>query len=159
MFIVYPCRFTKLSIDCMTFSWQVLRLILSFQNFHSIQAYSFSRFSNLQYLDLSYSNIAEIEENAFGYLPLETVILTGNSITNLPVIFKEPSLDLKKLFLSYNELKSIDLVNMNNLEEIDLTHNSFSNFNPGFFDQLTSLRTLTLLDNKNLKEYTTNGLK
>ena len=141
----------------MTFSWQVLKLILSFQNFQSIEAYSFSRFSNLQYLDLSYSNVADIEENAFGYLPLETVILTGNSITNIPVIFKEPSIDLKKLFLSYNKLKSIDLRNMNNLEEIDLAANSFSNFDPGLFDHLTSLRTLNLLDNMNLKEYTTNA--
>ena len=132
-------------------------MILSFQNFPFIQSYSFSRFSNLQYLDLSYSNVADIEENAFGYLPLETVILTGNSITNIPVIFKEPSINLKKLFLSYNKLKSIDLRNMNNLEEIDLTANSFSNLNPGLFDHLTRLRSLTLLDNMNIKEYTSNA--
>ena len=54
-------------------------------------------------------------EFAFGYLPLETIVLTQNSLTSLPVLFEDPGNNLKKLVLSNNNLTSIDARNLDGL--------------------------------------------
>jgi len=143
--------------DCLSYipdDW-IQRLVLSGQNFPELQPFSFSKFNNLRYIDLSYSNIAEIGEFAFGYLPLETIDLTQNSIASLPVLFNNPDNNLEKLVLSYNNLTSIDVRNLDVLAHLDLQGNKLSDLKPGFFDQLTSLRVLNLLDNNGIRDYIT----
>jgi len=143
--------------DCLSYIPEDLiqRLILSGQNFPEIQPFSFEKFSNLQYIDLSFSNIGEIGEFAFGYLPLETIVLTQNSLTSLPVLFEDPGNNLKKLVLSNNNLTSIDARNLDGLAHLDLQGNKLSDLKPGFFDHLTSLRFLNLRNNDGLQEYIT----
>lgn len=79
----------------------------------------------LQYLDLSHSHIAEIEDDALGRLEI-----------------------LQTLFLDHNRLKRIPISLPTNLENLFLHNNEITDIQPQSLQQLTNLRTLDLSHNK-----------
>ena len=70
--------------------FQIEQLVLSGQEFHTLPTSSFSLFTNLRYIDLSFSNIEIVEEFAFDdNRKLEVMLLSGNRIEGLPNLFTD----------------------------------------------------------------------
>jgi len=106
---------------------EVQRLILAEQNFDQLVSGSFHLFPNLRYLDLSYCNIAFVDELSFDdNSKLETLFLTGNKISSLPRLFTSNQNMLQLLTLRHNMLESVDSTNLQNLQLLDLDFNSMS---------------------------------
>ena len=77
-------------MKCSIKPFQIERLVLSDQEFISLPTSSFSLFTNLRYIDLTFSNIETVEEFAFNEnRKLETMLLSGNRIEGLPNLFTD----------------------------------------------------------------------
>jgi len=119
---------------------QVQRLILADQNFPDVTIDSFSLFKNLQYLDLSYSNIARIDEFVFDEnFELKKIDLKGNELVSVPALFQYPGSALQSLSLRHNRIEAVNSRNLDNLVFLDLDDNLMTD------DALTE--TLALLPN------------
>ena len=116
--------------DVCLFILQVKRLILSDQNFPQIIANSFLAFPNLRYLDLSYSNVASMQQFAFNEnRKLDTLILNRNSLTDIPTLFESSDNSLEALNANNNNLVSLDSTNLQNLLFLSLEGNLFTESN------------------------------
>lgn len=94
-------------------------------------------------LDLSHNRLASVDLK----LPkIEELELSGNDMKNITL---ENFPQLKKLMLDFNNLKTVCLINMNNLEELELGENYLAQVDISNFPRL---KTLGLYDN-NLKEF------
>merc|ERR1719342_698763 len=103
---------------------QAERLILQDQNFPRIVTGSFALFPNLQYLDLSYSKVETIETLAINEnKKLNDVILNGNSLTSLPVLYENSDNSLETLILRHNQIKSMTSKGLDKLRYLDLEEN------------------------------------
>ena len=104
--------------------YQVQRLILADQNFPHVVSGSFLLFQSLRYLELSYSNVATIDEFAFDEnSKLNNIILRGNGLVSLPALFQSPVNSLQSITLRHNKLESLDARNLINLVVLDLDDN------------------------------------
>lgn len=150
--ITYQCMDQNLSKIPHDIPYSTKNLDLSFNPLKILRSYSFSNFSQLQWLDLSRCEIETIEDKAwYGLHQLSTLILTGNPIksfspgsfsglTNLEnlvaVETKLTSLEgfhigqlitLKKLNVAHNLIHSFKLSeyfsNLTNLQHVDLSYN------------------------------------
>uniref|UniRef100_A0A1B0ASQ1 LRRCT domain-containing protein n=1 Tax=Glossina palpalis gambiensis TaxID=67801 RepID=A0A1B0ASQ1_9MUSC len=78
----------------------------------------------LQYLDLSFSRIEEIEDDALGRLEiLEILMLDHNSLRKVPMSLPN---SLEHLFLQHNDIMDLQLTSfqgLNNLQTLDLSYN------------------------------------
>ncbi|XP_055382516.1 protein PF3D7_1417600 [Condylostylus longicornis] len=96
----------------------------------------------LQYLDLSYSNIDDIEDDALGRLEmLETLFLDHNNLKRIPISLPT---SLENLFLQYNQIIEIQpqyFQGLINLKVLDLSGNKLL-YLPGL--PLPKLLTLNL---------------
>jgi Leucine-rich repeat (LRR) protein len=134
----------------------------------------FNGATNLEMVDLSHGEIAEIESRAFYGAPkLKKLNLSGNNLKALPVemfpqrnVLKEINLShnkiekinratfkdlqhLKKLDLRNNNLKSLDgfvFADLINLQELDLTGNPIRSISEEFFASLPSGLALSFDD-------------
>ena len=107
----------------------------------------FSKFKNLEYLDLSNNQFSEIPEILFQLPKLKTLILSNNKIIEVYLINNST---IERLDLSHNKLNYSEVSGtFNKLKFIDLSHNSliilpnFSRF---------SLDTI-LINNNTLNDY------
>lgn len=150
--ITYQCMDQNLSKIPHDIPYSTKNLDLSFNPLKILRSYSFSNFSQLQWLDLSRCEIETIEDKAwYGLHQLSTLVLTGNPIksfspgsfsglTNLEnlvaVETKLTSLEgfhigqlitLKKLNVAHNLIHSFKLSeyfsNLTNLQHVDLSYN------------------------------------
>ena len=99
-------------------------MILQEQNFPKIVSGAFLIFRNLQYLDLSYSNVAVIDDYAFEEnKKLDSIILTGNDLEHIPSLFLSSDNSLESLTMRHNRIVSVNSQNMNNLVFLDMDDN------------------------------------
>lgn len=108
---------------------------------------------NLETLDLSNNKISSINPNAFKYTEgVRSLDLSSNSIQTLPsFIFQPVASGVTRLRLGNNRLLVTlpDRVfsGMEKLQEVDLSHCSFRNFNEEHFRTLTNLKTIDISHN------------
>ena len=99
-------------------------MILQEQNFSRIVSGAFQTFKNLKYLDLSYCNVAAIDEFALDdNKMLDTIYLSGNSLEHIPSLFQSSDNSLLSLTLRHNMISSLDSQNMNNMFYLDVDYN------------------------------------
>ena len=92
---------------------------------HKSSFYIFAGLVNLQYLDLSFNNISQIDGDAFKYLrSLQHLTLRRNSLTVLSD-WTAPLVNLKILDISQNLLVQLSAswVSLNNIEVLNLSDN------------------------------------
>lgn len=79
--------------------------------------------TRLSHIDLSYSSLKEVPAKLFQLQELETINLSHNSITTLPLQWEFPK--LQEINLGYNELKVVPnaLMTLSTLERINLKRN------------------------------------
>lgn len=98
--------------------------MFSFLYFQIINCGDLDSYPLLQYLDLSYSHIEHIEDDALGRLEiLEILMLDHNKLRKIP--FSLP-VSLEHLFLQNNDIMEIPqqaFQGLNNLKTLDLSHN------------------------------------
>ncbi|XP_040943980.1 receptor-like protein 14 isoform X5 [Gossypium hirsutum] len=154
-------------------------LDLSWNRIESISNKGLNNLSNLKYLDLSGNNIESISNQGFQWLSrltkLETLRLSGNSLKNsslsgnqlggklLHIQELNHLANLKYLDLSGNKIESISnkdgtQLRLTNLEELDLSGNLFRNNTISFLQGLSSLKSLTLFNNRLQGSLDTKGL-
>jgi len=128
---------------------QVEKLNLANQEFHEIISYSFATFKSLKHLDLSFSKIALVDQFAFDEnVHLKSLILSGNSIENLPALYRSSDNVLESLTVNHNKLRSMDSRNLNSLVYLDLDYNELTNANiPSILENLPNLYQLNLESN------------
>lgn len=111
---------------------------------------------NLELLKLQYNRIKKIDGNEFN--PLTNLIglfLDHNQLQKIQTFYSTPNrirtLSLSDNNLSENTVKLGAFQHMDNLEELNLGTNAFSNIPPKFFSGLYSLRILNLFGNSILE--------
>ncbi|KAG4156901.1 hypothetical protein ERO13_D02G027500v2 [Gossypium hirsutum] len=131
---------------------------------------SLSELSSLRYLDLSINKFEGSSHlRGFQLLSrlnnLETLDLSWNSLKNTILFHMRNLSSLKTLRLSGNQLKGrLDHIHdgtqlrLTNLEELDLSDNLFRNNTISFLQGLSSLKSLTLFNNRLQGSLDTKGL-
>lgn len=135
-------------------------------------------FPNLLHLNVSYSNVVEIQDGTFSAVPrLLSLVLTGNSLVNVPENSFEHLTDLQLLYASFGHsqggtflprgllsplvgLVELDLsggfleylhpdtfLNNTNLQLLRLNNNKLQTIQSGIFDTLYNLTNLHIYDN------------
>ncbi|XP_073440298.1 CD180 antigen [Dendrobates tinctorius] len=122
-------------------------LDFSFNALFSLYSWMFSRFENLEYINLSRCGINWIYNNAFSNnLRLNTVILTGNPIVYIADIAFLGATSLEHLYLqetSISDLSFIPLKTLNSLETLHLGSNFISSIR---FPQDITFENLTMVN-------------
>ena len=137
-------------ILCQQFT-QLRDLVVMASFVEELTQQSFSNCRALERLDLSYNEIATVDDNTFANSPLLRELHLGhNQITRLnPNSFAGTAIQI--LDLSYNRLFEFspewDQPIANTLEELDLLHNYIQQIQSNTFSNLRALRILTLNDN------------
>ncbi|XP_016069168.1 PREDICTED: toll-like receptor 4 [Miniopterus natalensis] len=128
-------------------------LDLSFNPLNRLGSHTFSRFSELQTLDLSRCEIQMIEDDAYqGLHHLSTLILTGNPIQRLaPGAFSGLS-SLQTLVFVETKLASLEdfpIGHLKTLKKLNVAHNLIDSFKlPKYFSNLPNLEHLDLSNNE-----------
>ncbi|XP_005382663.2 PREDICTED: LOW QUALITY PROTEIN: toll-like receptor 4 [Chinchilla lanigera] len=151
--ITYECMERNLYKIPSSIPSSAKNLDLSFNPLMFLASHSFSRFPELQVLDLSRCEIQTIEDDAYwGLNYLSTLILTGNPIQNLaPGAFSE-LFRLQKLVaveINLSSLEDFPIGHLRTLKELNVAHNFIHSFKlPEYFSNLTNLEYLDLSNNK-----------
>lgn len=87
--------------------------------------FNFAILENLQKLAISYSELDNLNPNAFNNPKLESISLDNNKLTSLPSLLELPK--LKNLFIENNQLSDVSFLNNNlkNLEQVNFGNNLF----------------------------------
>ncbi|XP_066112479.1 toll-like receptor 4 isoform X1 [Saccopteryx bilineata] len=128
-------------------------LDLSFNPLRRLGSHSFSKFSELQVLDLSRCEIQMIEDNAYqGLEHLSTLILTGNPIHSFATEAFSGLSSLQVLVaveINLPSLKALPIGHLKSLKELNVAHNLINEFHlPEYFSHLPNLELLDLSNNK-----------
>lgn len=111
----------------------------------------FAQAGQLEMVDLSNGEVAEIESRAFfAAARLKRLNLSGNKLTTLPRELFAPQNSIKEINLSNNRISSLDrqtFKNLQNLKKLDLTHNQLTELKGPVFADLTNLQELDLTGN------------
>jgi len=106
---------------------EIERLVLSEQEFPTLPASSFSMFTNLRYIDLSFSNIDTVEEFAFDEnRKLETILISSNNINSLPNLFNDNDNSLKSVTANHNRLSMLYSEHLSGMLFLSLNYNEFT---------------------------------
>ena len=146
-------------------------LHLANKNIHTIHENAFSDFQHIEYIDLSYNKLSELNVttafNIFLNLKstgLKTIKFNNNQIKaiTLQTLF-DPLKELEHLDLSYNQLKRIEeyhFKGLKSLKHLDLKMNKISLIDQRSFNNLNHLEHLDLKLNflSSLREETFLGL-
>ncbi|TYI91963.1 hypothetical protein E1A91_D02G032400v1 [Gossypium mustelinum] len=158
------CKWER--VECNTTTRRLIQLFLNSTNlefnveYWYLNASMFLPFEELRSLYLSENAIAGcIENEGFQWLSrltkLETLDLSGNSLKNSILLHMRNLSSLKTLSLGGNQLggKLLHIqdgtqLRLTNLEELDLSGNLFRNNTISFPQGLSSLKSLTLFNNR-----------
>lgn len=96
---------------------------------------TFDKMWNIEVLDCSYNNIANLTADVFKYLRTIThLYISNNQLTTLPLEFFYNKDNLIVVDLSYNYISHIPLIvfnySLNNIKEVLLHHNLLTTFEP-----------------------------
>ncbi|XP_028635771.1 toll-like receptor 4 [Grammomys surdaster] len=122
---------------------------LSFNPLKILRSYSFSNFSELQWLDLSRCEIETVEDKAWhGLHQLSTLILTGNPIQSLSPGSFSGLTSLENLVAVETKLASLEsfpIGQLITLKKLNVAHNLIhSSKLPDYFSNLTNLEHVDL---------------
>ncbi|KAK3097802.1 hypothetical protein FSP39_013340 [Pinctada imbricata] len=117
-----------------------------------ISIFNSSGFEEVQSLDLSsikFSNVSDVLESMRD-LPVSELILSNNSIGEMPVSLRDYLRTLKILRADNNELTKVSqsITEIASLEELDLSFNKITTIHSSFQSSLTKIRVLNLAYNK-----------
>ncbi|KAG5678236.1 hypothetical protein PVAND_007928 [Polypedilum vanderplanki] len=116
-----------------------------------ITADVFNGASNLEMVDLSNGDIAEIESRAFlGAPKLKKLNLSGNNLKTLPREMFPQNNVLKEIDLSNNKIEKLDrstFKDLQHLKKLDLRNNNLKELNGLVFADLINLQELDLTGN------------
>ena len=118
----------------------------------NLQAGDFDGLTNLETLDLSGNQLAELPEGLFdGLTSLRTLLLYGNRLTELPEGLFAGLTSLETLWLYTNRLTALPeglFAGLTSLDELHLKNNFLTALPEGLFAGLTSLDELFLNSNR-----------
>ena len=114
-----------------------------------LNVYHFSGLVNLQYLDLSYNNISDIDPEAFKYLRnLHTLVIRRNSLAMVSD-WTAPLRSLVTLDIAQNCLVQLSTsLSLASLQELDVSDNMLVELSEETLGSLVELRRLDLSYNK-----------
>ncbi|XP_029437068.1 platelet glycoprotein Ib alpha chain [Rhinatrema bivittatum] len=118
-------------------------LLLNFNHFQTISTALFQDFPELVDLDLSNNYLTSLD--AMQTLPLQELILSNNSFTELPKLSNLKK--LTKLLLAYNAISTLPdeaFHGLGHLKELDLKKNRITDISDQVFKELPNLETLDL---------------
>ncbi|XP_030043407.1 platelet glycoprotein Ib alpha chain [Microcaecilia unicolor] len=118
-------------------------LLLNFNHFKTISTASFQDLPELVDLDLSNNQLMSLDTKH--PLPLQELILSSNSFTELPNLSNLQR--LTKLLLAHNSISSLlddAFDGLSQLKELDLKKNKINSISDQVFDVLPNLETLDL---------------
>ncbi|XP_008195540.1 leucine-rich repeat-containing protein 15 isoform X1 [Tribolium castaneum] len=129
------------------------RLDLSSNKLKSLEATSFKGLRNLSFIDLSDNMLTKIVPNTFDDLPqLKILRLRGNRLTIQTITKLNPLRTVEEIDLSGNNLVGPlgpkTFPKMENLRDIQLSHNSLSSIKMGALQGLNKLTSLSLQHNQ-----------
>ncbi|XP_018325078.1 leucine-rich repeats and immunoglobulin-like domains protein 1 [Agrilus planipennis] len=129
------------------------RLDLSTNKLRKLESQNFKGLENLSYIDLSNNEILRIAPNTFSHLlhlrvlRLQNNRLTVSALFTLNTLYSIEDLDLSSNYLD-GPLDSQTLPNIPFLQNLQLSHNSFSSIKMGALEGLPNLQTLSLHGNQ-----------
>ncbi|EDW78563.2 uncharacterized protein Dwil_GK16506 [Drosophila willistoni] len=129
-------------------------LDLTGNNFDIIHETFFASLPSVESLVLKFCTIREIASHAFDRLasiPLKTLYMDDNKLSELPEYFFTKGNQLRILILARNHLQQLNRSNFENLQglqELDLRGNRISHFTANIFANLPSLEVLHLNENR-----------
>ncbi|XP_044259139.1 protein artichoke-like [Tribolium madens] len=128
------------------------RLSLKNNKLSSIEDYYFKGL-HLTYLDLSFNNISNINENSFiDCGTLETLILKNNFLSELPPnLFKRSLTSLTHLDISFNQILSLDnqiFFSLNSLFELRINNNYLNDLDKNILSENRNLAYLYINNNQ-----------
>ncbi|KAJ2945920.1 hypothetical protein O0L34_g4835 [Tuta absoluta] len=143
------------------------QLYLSYNPFEKIDivtAYALSSATNLQYLDLSYTDLKALPEEAFrGLLYLEEIDLSGNQFVTVPESLKLLGTTLRLLTFNNNpivELNDDSFVGLTSLTTLEVGDNdNLVEVKRSTFSPLRSLKQLHLCHNRKLRYISHNAFR
>ncbi|XP_017850092.1 relaxin receptor 2 [Drosophila busckii] len=152
------CRFQQLTaLPTYLPSNHMATLDLTGNSFDIINETFFSTLPDVESLVLKFCSIREILPHALNRLadiPLKTLYMDDNKLSQLPQHFFAPGNQLRILILARNRLSSLssqDFQYLQYLEELDLRGNFISHFEANVFAQLENLELLYLNENRLLE--------
>lgn len=129
-------------------------LYLSHNKINRIEWNIFKLVQELHWLDLSHNNIGNFDWRTFHSLPVLKVLnLVDTGLTEIPPQMFVGTKELRKLYLSQNQIHTIDLNTislyspLNHLSEIYLDGNALEQLEPLANDTLPSLAIMGIADN------------
>lgn len=147
--ITYQCMDQNLSKIPPDIPSSTKNIDLSFNPLKILRSYSFSNFSELQWLDLSRCEIETIEDKAWhGLHQLSTLILTGNPIQSFSPGCFSGLTSLENLVAVETKLASLEsfpIGQLITLKKLNVAHNFIHSFKlPEYFSNLTNLEHVDL---------------
>ncbi|XP_073536305.1 CD180 antigen [Phyllobates terribilis] len=122
-------------------------LDFSFNSLFSLYSWMFSRFENLEYIDLSRCGINWIYNNAFwNNARLNTVILTGNPIIYIADIAFLGATSLEHLYLQETYIPDLTLIPLKTLNSLVTLHLGGNFISSIRFPEDTTFQNLTLVN-------------
>ncbi|XP_018782852.1 PREDICTED: relaxin receptor 1 isoform X2 [Bactrocera latifrons] len=148
------CRFQQLTaMPANLPATELAMLDLTGNNFPNIDEHFIAQLPVVESLVLKFCSIEQLAPYAFRRLseiPLKTLYLDENKITNLPENLFSAENSLKTLIVSGNRIKELhnyDFQHLERLTELDLRGNRIETFEADVFGMLQSLEVLYLNEN------------
>ena len=152
MLIVAKCNMSAIGENSFSRASNLVFLNASMNNITELKDYAFRGATKMRLLELSKNQIKDISSKSFAYLDnLVALLMYDNQLTKLPDGVFSNLLKLRKLTLARNKLEIIEpevLQHLVSLEHILLHSNRLLTVDSNIFDKMSKLEFLSLFDNQ-----------